>query len=140
MCGSPPHELRINQAPTARRAVQTRSEAVARAASWLGLPPPMNSRTSKRSGRPSIRSVAARSTAHVPTVAKSASAENRLAEDVESFFSAADQFQSRQIDEDEQWVELARTKVQVPMSAFVLLIFIAILVPTVVIILHAIGS
>jgi hypothetical protein len=58
----------------------------------------------------------------------------------EALRGIADQFQSRQIDEDEQWVELARTKVQVPMSAFVLLIFIAILVPTVVIILHAIGS
>jgi hypothetical protein len=58
----------------------------------------------------------------------------------EALRGIAEHFQARQIDEDEQWVELARTKVQVPMSAFVLLIFVAILVPTVAIILHAIGA
>jgi hypothetical protein len=58
----------------------------------------------------------------------------------EALRGIADQYQSRQINEDEEWVELARTKVQVPMSAFVLLIFVAILVPTVTIIVHAVGG
>lgn len=58
----------------------------------------------------------------------------------EALRGIADQYQGRQIDEDEEWVELARTRVNVPMSAFVLLVFIAILVPTVVIISNAIGG
>lgn len=58
----------------------------------------------------------------------------------EALRGIADQFQARQIDEDEEWMERARTKVNVPMSAFILLVFIAVLVPTVVIIVHAIGG
>lgn len=58
----------------------------------------------------------------------------------EALRGIADQFQSRQIDEDEEWVEMARTRVNVPMSAFVLLVFVAILVPTMFIILHSIGG
>lgn len=58
----------------------------------------------------------------------------------EALRGVADQYQGRQVSEDEQWVETARTRVTVPMSAFILLVFGAILVPTVVIILRAIGG